>query len=129
MQRRRATWHTDNNDDSAIPKAVRLWRQAVHVPGIYDVEVDTSVLSSEECAALIHRRQADGCDHRLFSILRPSRSGGHGQGYDVPPLVRRDWVKCFLSVTLLLPLLSAFSSVVADHAMHVNSVGWYRPMS
>ena len=60
MQRRRATWHTEDNDDSAIPQAVRLWQQAVHVPGIYDVEVDTSVLSSEECAALIRQRLTDG---------------------------------------------------------------------
>ena len=69
MQRRRATWHTDNNDDSAIPKAVRLWQQAVHVPGIYDVEVDTSVLSSEECAALIHQRLADGLPPSAFQYL------------------------------------------------------------
>jgi chloramphenicol 3-O phosphotransferase len=34
---------------------VSLWQQAVHVPGIYDLEVDTSVLSAAECAALIRR--------------------------------------------------------------------------
>jgi chloramphenicol 3-O phosphotransferase len=50
MQRRRATWHTD---DTTIPEAVILWQQAVHKPGIYDLEVDTSDLSPEECAEII----------------------------------------------------------------------------
>jgi hypothetical protein len=36
-----------------------LWQQAVHVPGIYDLEVDTSVLSPEQCADVIH--QPTGC--------------------------------------------------------------------
>src|SRR5215470_13136475 len=53
VQRRRATWHIDNADDGSIPKAVMLWQQAVHTPGIYDLEVDTSVLSAEECAEVI----------------------------------------------------------------------------
>src|SRR5215471_13500353 len=50
MQRRHSTWHTGNPDDGSVPQAVSLWQQAVHMPGIYDVEVDTSVLSSQECA-------------------------------------------------------------------------------
>lgn len=72
MERRRATWHTGNNDDSdegAIPQAVRLWQRAVHVPGIYDVEVDTSVLSAQECAALIHQRLKDGPPPSAFQHL------------------------------------------------------------
>jgi chloramphenicol 3-O phosphotransferase len=60
MQRRRATWHASNADDSSVPQAVSLWQQAVHVPGIYDLEVDTSVLSSEECADLIRQRLESG---------------------------------------------------------------------
>jgi chloramphenicol 3-O phosphotransferase len=69
MQRRRATWHTGNDDDGAIPQAVRLWQQAVHVPGIYDLEVDTSLLSAEECAALIHQRLKDGPPPSAFQYL------------------------------------------------------------
>ncbi|HEU5347977.1 MAG TPA: hypothetical protein VFU63_05130 [Ktedonobacterales bacterium] len=69
MERRRATWHTANNDDGAIPPAVRLWQQAVHMPGIYDLEVDTSVLSSEECAALIYQRLKDGPPPSAFRHL------------------------------------------------------------
>jgi chloramphenicol 3-O phosphotransferase len=37
-----------------IPDAVRRW-SAVHDPGIYDLEVDTSAMSPEECARAIRR--------------------------------------------------------------------------
>jgi len=58
MERRRARgWHVPEN--GSVPKPVSLWQQAVHVPGIYDLEVDTSVLSPEECADLIHQRLKD----------------------------------------------------------------------
>jgi chloramphenicol 3-O phosphotransferase len=56
MQRRIATWNSGYEEDGSVPKPVRLWQQAVHIPCIYDLEVDTSVLSSEECAALIRQR-------------------------------------------------------------------------
>ena len=60
MQRRRATWSVGSADDGSVSPAVRLWQQAVHVPGIYDLEVDTSVLSPEECADVIRQHLADG---------------------------------------------------------------------
>ena len=60
MERRHATWHAGNADDGSVPKAVSLWQQAIHVPGIYDLEVDTSVLSAEECADSIRQRLEDG---------------------------------------------------------------------
>src|SRR5579859_7211255 len=37
MERRRATWGAA--DDRGAPPTVRLWQQAVHEPGIYDLEV------------------------------------------------------------------------------------------
>ena len=43
-----------------IPAPVLLWQRSVHVPGIYDLEVDTSLLTPSECAAAIGRRLADG---------------------------------------------------------------------
>jgi chloramphenicol 3-O phosphotransferase len=58
MERRQRTWGAGtppNADQDAVSRAVSLWQQAVHEPGIYDLEVDTSVLSAEECAALIRR--------------------------------------------------------------------------
>jgi chloramphenicol 3-O phosphotransferase len=39
--------------DGGIPDAVLRWQTAVHDPGIYDLEVDTSVLSPEACADAI----------------------------------------------------------------------------
>lgn len=40
-------------EDGGVPLPVRCWQEAVHRPGIYDLEVDSSVLSAEECAARI----------------------------------------------------------------------------
>jgi chloramphenicol 3-O phosphotransferase len=42
-----------------VPAPVLLWQHEVHLPGIYDVEVDTSVLSPEQCADAIRRRLED----------------------------------------------------------------------
>jgi chloramphenicol 3-O phosphotransferase len=68
-QRRRATWQTTDEEINTIPAPVQLWQQAVHDPGIYDLEVDTSLLSSLECAALIQQRLHDGPPAAAFSYL------------------------------------------------------------
>jgi chloramphenicol 3-O phosphotransferase len=61
MQRRRATWGgAGYNQDGSVANPVSLWQKAVHTPGIYDLEVDTSVLSPDECADLIARRLRGG---------------------------------------------------------------------
>ena len=36
-----------------VPDPVRRWQEAVHLPGIYDLEVDTSRLSPGACAEAI----------------------------------------------------------------------------
>jgi len=36
--------------EDPVPAPVRLWQREVHIPGIYDLEVDTSLLSPLECA-------------------------------------------------------------------------------
>jgi len=41
-----------------IPEPVLRWQRHVHQPGIYDLEVDTSVLSPEAAASLIRERLA-----------------------------------------------------------------------
>jgi chloramphenicol 3-O phosphotransferase len=57
LQRRRATWGGIGYSQSdSVPDPVALWHEAVHTPGIYDLEVDTSVLSPQECADLVARR-------------------------------------------------------------------------
>jgi chloramphenicol 3-O phosphotransferase len=43
-----------------VPDVVRRWEAAVHTPGAYDLEVDTSVLTPTACAEAIRRRLEDG---------------------------------------------------------------------
>jgi chloramphenicol 3-O phosphotransferase len=50
---------TGTPDDPA-PAPVRRWQEEVHVPGIYDLEVDTSRLSAEACAAKIKAQMQSG---------------------------------------------------------------------
>jgi len=69
MQRRHATWNDVNATDGSIPQAVRLWQQAVHIPGIYDLEIDTSILSSQECANMIRQHLENGPPPSAFQRL------------------------------------------------------------
>lgn len=39
-----------------VPEPVLRWQRHVHQPGIYDLEIDTSVLSTEAAASLIRER-------------------------------------------------------------------------
>jgi chloramphenicol 3-O phosphotransferase len=68
MERRRATWGAGPADDG-VPAPVRLWQDAVHVPGIYDLEVDTAGLSPQACAELIRRRLEQGPPGTAFQRL------------------------------------------------------------
>lgn len=47
-------------DRDPVPEAVVRWQEAVHTPGIYDLEVDTSVSSPLECAGAIAGRLDSG---------------------------------------------------------------------
>ena len=61
MERRHATgWNQESPADAPVPPAILLWQREVHRPGIYDLEVDTSVLSPTGCAEAIHRRLEAG---------------------------------------------------------------------
>jgi chloramphenicol 3-O phosphotransferase len=54
--------------DGSIPAPVLRWQEQVHVPGVYDLEVDTSVVSPKECAeAIVERLDAGSFTafHRL----------------------------------------------------------------
>jgi chloramphenicol 3-O phosphotransferase len=37
----------------AVPEPVQRWQDAVHVPGLYDLEVDTGTMSPSDCVAAI----------------------------------------------------------------------------
>lgn len=70
MERRRTTgWNTEYVVGSPIPHPVQLWQQEVHIPGIYDLEVDTSVLSPEACAEVIRQRLAQDPPPAAFQRL------------------------------------------------------------
>ena len=62
MDRRNNSPHEPDNKyvrgsgSDPIPAPVLAWQREVHNPGIYDLEVDTSVASPEVCAATILRR-------------------------------------------------------------------------
>lgn len=51
-----------------IPEPVLLWQRHVHRPGIYDLEIDTSAVTPEAAAALIHDR-LDGPPPSAFRRL------------------------------------------------------------
>lgn len=38
-----------------VPEPVQRWQDAVHVPGIYDLEVDTGTMTPEQCVDAIER--------------------------------------------------------------------------
>lgn len=60
MQRRHDTgWETPALD-GPIPAPVLRWQEEVHKPGIYDLEVDTSLHSPVECAELIRQHLTHG---------------------------------------------------------------------
>ena len=69
--RRKETWLRDEDlpADAPIPELVRIWDREVHNPGIYDLEVDTSKLSSEACARLILGHIEDGPEPDAFLRL------------------------------------------------------------
>jgi chloramphenicol 3-O phosphotransferase len=52
--------YVTSSPDDPVPAPVRRWQEEVHRPGIYDLEVDTSILTPEQCAAAIRNRLMSG---------------------------------------------------------------------
>lgn len=69
MERRMTTWNVGYAEDGSVPMPVMLWQESVHLHGIYDLELDTSVLSSEECASVIRQRLEDDVPRSAFRRL------------------------------------------------------------
>lgn len=69
MERRLQTWGKGYEEDGSVPKPVKLWQEAVHAHRVYDLEVDTSVCSSEECADLILQHINSGVEDNAMKIL------------------------------------------------------------
>lgn len=57
--------------DGAIPEPITRWQEEVHIPGIYDLEVDTSVLTPAQCAAIILERLQGGPQRSAIRRLAP----------------------------------------------------------
>jgi chloramphenicol 3-O phosphotransferase len=55
--------------DEPVPTAVLLWQEEVHKPGIYDLEVDTSLRSPRDCAEVIRQRLAEGPPGTAFQQI------------------------------------------------------------
>ncbi|MEN9934826.1 MAG: hypothetical protein RLZZ387_1405 [Chloroflexota bacterium] len=61
LERRRSSGYLAGQaGDEAVPPPILRWQHEVHIPGIYDLEVDTSVLSPQQCAERIRRHLAEG---------------------------------------------------------------------
>jgi chloramphenicol 3-O phosphotransferase len=75
LERRHATWGAGHAADGQVPPPVLLWQQAVHLPGIYDLEVDTSASSADECAGLIRRHLETGSPSSAFQRLAATATG------------------------------------------------------
>ncbi len=70
-ERYRDTWLKEQNlpADAPVPDPVQRWPLEVHKPGIYDFEVDTSLLSPEECAEAIQHHLENGPAPSAFQQL------------------------------------------------------------
>jgi len=66
MRRRENTSYLSYREDGTIPAPILLWQDAVHSPGIYDMEVDTSTDTPREIAKAIRER----LDRAHFSAFR-----------------------------------------------------------
>jgi chloramphenicol 3-O phosphotransferase len=76
MERRRASTpgaYATAAPGEAVPEPVLRWQREVHVPGVYDLEVDTSVLGPDACAAAIRRRLDEGPTPSAFEQLATGR--------------------------------------------------------
>jgi chloramphenicol 3-O phosphotransferase len=64
----RAGRYATGSPEDPVPVPVQLWQLRLHDPGIYDPEVDTSILRPEACADAI-RRGLDGPPPSAFARL------------------------------------------------------------
>jgi chloramphenicol 3-O phosphotransferase len=69
MERRRNTWENTPPMGDPIPDPVLRWQREVHIPGIYDLEIDTSTMSPQDCAEVIHKYLKEGPSPTAFEQL------------------------------------------------------------
>jgi chloramphenicol 3-O phosphotransferase len=76
MERRRATGWAVAGDPDNVPEPVLRWQREVHRPGIYDLEVDTSLQGPAESAALIRDHLDRGAPAHALDRLAAMAPGG-----------------------------------------------------
>ena len=59
--------------DGSVPDPVLRWERAVHDPGIYDLGIDTSVQSPQECVVAIRARLYEGPPAAFSELAERSR--------------------------------------------------------
>lgn len=69
LGRRRATSSIDPAEEDSMRQRVIRWDELVHSPGVYDLEVDTSQLRPEQCAAAIRQRIDTGPPPSALRLL------------------------------------------------------------
>jgi len=70
--------YVTSSADGRIPQAVLRWQQAVHDPGIYDLELDSSTMTPEECVHAIRERLDAGPSPTAFRDLAALLQAGEG---------------------------------------------------
>ena len=65
VERRKKTW----SPNRGLDEHMRRWQREVHIPGIYDIEVDTSKLTPPECADNIRQHLEGGPVPTAFKRL------------------------------------------------------------
>lgn len=75
LERRRATGWGEGYSAGFAGTAPERWQREVHTPGIYDLEVDTSVMSPGECAAAIRQRLDTGPPPTAIARLAAMAAG------------------------------------------------------
>jgi chloramphenicol 3-O phosphotransferase len=68
-RRRRTGYLASGSTDTEAPLPVQRWQDAVHRPGMYDLEVDTSLLTPAACAERIRHHLATGPQPSAFQRL------------------------------------------------------------
>lgn len=77
LERRRETgYYAGESAALAENDPILRWQRAVHIPGIYDLEVDTSLLTPAECAEAIRARLAHGPEPEAFRTLAAQSTRG-----------------------------------------------------
>jgi chloramphenicol 3-O phosphotransferase len=74
-QQGREGQYVTGSAEEPVPAPVLRWQREIHLPGVYDLEVDTSLLTPEQCAAAIRRRLDDGPPPTAFQRLAEAASG------------------------------------------------------